>query len=245
MGHWCQEIQYLTSWIDPRVIVIGSDSGPGSSEQRGPSTAKGEPQKVHKSDAGFPRRAPPPQQPPKQSSQKRAHSNLRTATPPSPAMFSHDSMSADEDENILLSTNEWKFPDPSGRLVKAIKRKTYGNPNKEITIVTWVMKRNPDEASGAYDESFVPQDNAMSLVSGWEVLLRRVTIYLCTWCEGIVSPKVLRKYIGRDNRNWIKLYRYIGWNRNPIIWLCFPLRNKETYIQRLTSFSCMLHTNPP
>ena len=194
---------------DPRVIVIGSDSGPGSSEQRGTSTAKGEPPKVHKSDAGFPRRAPPPQQPPKQSSQKRAHSNLRTTTPPSPAMFSHDSMSADEDENIMLSTNEWKFPDPSGRLAKAIRKKLYGNPNKEIIIATWVMKHNPDEASGAYDESFVPQDNALSLVSGWEVLLRRVTVYLCTWCEGIVSPKVLRKYIGRDNRNWIKLYRYI------------------------------------
>ena len=39
--------------------------------------------------------------------------------------------------------------------------------------------------------------------------MRRTTIYLCTWFEGIVSPKVLRKYIGKDNRSWIKLYRYI------------------------------------
>ena len=93
------------------MIVIGSDSGPGSSEQQGASAAAGEPSKVHKSDAGFPRRAPQP--PPRQSSQKRAHSNLRTSTPPSPAMFSHDSMSADEDENILLNTNEWRLPDPS------------------------------------------------------------------------------------------------------------------------------------
>ena len=194
---------------DPRVIEIGSDSGPGSNEQKGASTTAGGSSKVHKSDAGFPKRAPPQQPPPKQSSQKKAHSNLRTTTPPSPAMFSHDSMSADEDENVMLHTNEWRFPEPSGRLIKAIKKKLYGNPNKEITIVTWVMKHNPDEAAGAYDESFVPMGNAMSLVGEWEVLLRRTTVYLCTWCEGIVPPKVLRKYIGRDNRNWIKLYRYI------------------------------------
>ena len=66
-----------------------------------------------------------------------------------------------------------------------------------------------DEPSGAFDESFVPRENAMSLVSHWEVLLRRTTIYLCTWAEGIVSPRVLRKYIEKDNRSWIKLYRYI------------------------------------
>ena len=194
---------------DPRVIEIGSDSGPGSKEQKGASTTAGESSKVHKSDAGFPKRAPPQQPPPKQSSQKKAHSNLRTATPPSPAMFSHDSMSADEDENVMLHTNEWRFPEPSGRLIKAMKKKLYGNPNKDIVIVTWVMKHNPDEAAGAYDESFVPMGIAMSLVGEWEVLLRRTTIYLCAWCEGIVPPKVLRKYIGRDNRNWIKLYRYI------------------------------------
>lgn len=92
-------------------------------------------------------------------------------------MFSYDSMSADEDENITLHTNEWKFPDPSGRSIKAIKKKLFGNPNKEIVIVVWVMKHDNDQASGAYDESFVPMDNAMTLVSEWEVLLRRTTVY--------------------------------------------------------------------
>ena len=207
---------------DPGVIVIGSEPGPGSTAQQGAPTGAGEPPKVHKSDAGFPRKAPQPPQPPKQSSRKRAHSNLRTTTPPTPAMFSHDSMSADEDENIILSTNEWRFPDPSGRLIKAIKKKLFGNPNKEITIVTWVMKHNPDEASGAYDESFVPRENALSLVSEWEVLLRRTTVYLCAWSDEIVFPKVLRKYIGKDNRSWIKLYRYIWLKSQPNHLSVFP-----------------------
>ena len=203
---------------DPRVIVIGSEPGPESSAQQETFTGVGGGPKVHRSDAGFPRKAPQQPQQQKQSSQKKPHSNLRTSTPPSRAMFSYDSMSADEDENITLSTNEWKFPDPSGRSIKAIKKKLFGNPNKEITIVVWVMKHNNDEASGAYDESFV-RNNAMSLVSEWEILLRRTTVYLCTWAEGIVFPKVLRKYIGKDNRIWIKLYRYI-WLKSQSNRLC-------------------------
>ena len=204
---------------DPRVIVIGSESGPGSSQQPESATGASSGPKVHSADAGFPRKAPQPPQQQKQLSQKKPHSNLKTSTPPSPAMFSHDSMSADEDENIMLHTNEWKFPDPSGRSIKAIKKKLFGNPNKEIVIVVWVMKHDNDQASGAYDELFVPRDISMSLVSEWEVLLRRTTIYLCAWAEGIVSPKVLRKYIGRDNRSWIKLYRYI-WLKSQSNHLC-------------------------
>ena len=191
--------------------MIGSEPGPSSGTQQSSTTSAGNEPKVHRSDAGLPRKAPQQTpQPPKQPQRKKARSNLRTNTPPSPAMFSNDSMSADEDDNIVLPTNEWKFPEPSGRLIKAIKRKLFGNPNKDITIVVWVMKHNTDEPSGAFDESFVPRENAMSLVSHWEVLLKRTTIYLCTWAEGIVSPRVLRKYIEKDNRRWIKLYRYIS-----------------------------------
>ena len=133
-------------------------------------------------------------------------------------MFSYDSMSADEDENITLQTNEWKFPEPIGRNNKAIKKKLFGNPIKEIVIVVCVGKHANEQVCGAFDESFVPVDNAMALVSEWEVLLRRTTIYLCAWAEGIVSPKFLRKYIGKDKRSW-KLYRYI-WLKSQSNHLC-------------------------
>ena len=122
----------------------------------------------------------------------------------------------------MLSTNEWKFPDPSGRSIKAIKKQLFGNPNKEITIVVWVMKHNTDDA--------------MSFVSEWEVLLRRTTIYLCTWAEGIVSPKVLRKYIGKGNRSWIKLYRYI-WLKSQSNHLCVP-PSPKTFALLATCVDC-------
>jgi len=66
-----------------------------------------------------------------------------------------------------------------------------------------------DEPCGLYDEGLIPQDIARDLVTEWEILLRRTTIYLCAWADGIVSPKVLRKYILKANPEWVKLYRYI------------------------------------
>lgn len=62
---------------------------------------------------------------------------------------------------------------------------------------------------GAFDEALVPVATAVDLVSDWEVLLRRTTIYLCAWADGIVSPRVLRKYIEKPNADWVKLYRYV------------------------------------
>ena len=60
-----------------------------------------------------------------------------------------------------------------------------------------------------YDEGLVPRDIARELVTEWEVLLRRTTIYLCAWADGIVSLKLLTKYILKGNPEWVKLYRYI------------------------------------
>ena len=97
---------------------------------------------------------------------------------------------------------------PMGREVTAMKRKRFGSNKKDAVIVLCIQKGS-EQPCGAYDESFVPQDNAINLVSEWEILLRRTTIYLCAWAEGIVSPKVLRKYIGKGNREWIRLYRYM------------------------------------
>ena len=191
--------------------MIGSEPGPRSSSQARSATEAGSSPNISRAETGSQKRAPHQKQQQKQTPQKKAHSNLRTTSPPSPGMFSYDSMSADEDENITLQTNEWKFPEPVGRNNKAIKKKLFGNPNKEIVIVVCVGigKYDSEQVCGAFDESFVPVDNAMALVSEWEVLLRRTTIYLCAWAEGIVSPKILRKYIGKENRSWIKLYRYI------------------------------------
>ena len=66
---------------------------------------------------------------------------------------------------------------------------------------------------GAYDESMIPTPEASSLVTEWEILLRRTTVYLAAWAEGIISPKVLRKYINKGNPDWVRLYRYI-WLRS-------------------------------
>ena len=49
-------------------------------------------------------------------------------------------MSADEDENMMTQTNEWKFPTPTGRVIRALKRKRFGDPSKDIVIVLCTQK---------------------------------------------------------------------------------------------------------
>ena len=124
-------------------------------------------------------------------------------------MFSEDSASADEDEGLATSTNEWTYPDVviAGRKVKTFLRQMFNDESERVLIALHVNQH--DDPCGHYDEGLVPRSNATHLVSGWEILLRRTTIYMCAWADGIPLPKVLRKYILKTNPEWVKLYRYI------------------------------------
>ena len=95
----------------------------------------------------------------------------------------------------------------AGRKVKAYNRAMFHEEGRKVLIALHVNQL--DEPCGMYDEGLVPRDIARNLVTEWEILLRRTTIYLCAWADGIVSPKVLRKYILKANPDWVKLYRYI------------------------------------
>ncbi len=142
---------------------------------------------------------------------KPTRSNLSLKSPPTPVMFSEDSLSADEDEQLVTSTNEWTYPnvDLAGRKMKAFKRMHLGKGDKEVVIILCVNQGTSEDPCGAYDESLIPTLEACSLVTDWEILLRRTTVYLAAWAEGIISPKVLRKYISKGNPEWVRLYRYI------------------------------------
>ena len=127
-------------------------------------------------------------------------------------MFSEDSLSADEDDRLTLSNNEWTYPliHRVGRKMKSLRRKNLGNSNNDVMILICTNEATTEDQCGAYDEALAPTEAAFDLmVNDWEVLLRRTTIYLCTWAEGIVEPRVLRKYIDKSNAEWIKLYRYV------------------------------------
>lgn len=137
---------------------------------------------------------------------------MSAVNPPPPAMFSEDSLSADEDDRLTLSNNEWTYPliHRVGRKMKSLRRKNLGNSNNDVMILICTNEATTEDQCGAYDEALAPTEAAFDLmVNDWEVLLRRTTIYLCTWAEGIVEPRVLRKYIDKSNAEWIKLYRYV------------------------------------
>ena len=146
---------------------------------------------------------------------KPTRSNLNMKFPPTPVMFSEDSMSADEDDQLTTKTNEWSYPDiaPAGRKMKAFRRMHFGKADKDVVIVLCIDQSRDEEPCGAYDESLIPASEASALVTEWEILLRRTTVYLAAWAEGIISPKVLRKYINKGNPEWVRLYRYI-WLRS-------------------------------
>ena len=148
---------------------------------------------------------PQPKEPPRPK--KPAHSNLSLTNTPPPVMFSESSLSADEDEGLIVETNEWIYPNVKlvGRKMKTYTRPMFKEENTKVIIV--LHTDQSDEPCGMYDEGLVPQNDARELVTEWEVLLRRTTIYLCAWSDGI--PKILRKYILKGNAEWVKLYRYI------------------------------------
>lgn len=138
-------------------------------------------------------------------------SNVSATNPPTPVMFSADSRSADEDEQLMTSTNEWTYPNVklAGRQMKVFKRKHFEKSNREVVIILCVNDGPSEDPCGAYDESFIPTANAINLVTEWEILHCRTTVYLCARADGIVSSKVLQKYIGKKNSDWVKLYRYL------------------------------------
>ena len=212
------EVRFPYGVQDPRRSVDSSDSDRGF--DRGPRRGRGE----HPSSSSRPHHArpepkarpsgpppkarpPPPSDPPR--SKKPVHSNLKLPNPPPPVMFSESSLSADEDEGVATETNEWSYPDLrlAGRKVKTYSRPMFKDESRKIVITLYV--NTFDEPCGMYDEGIIPRQVATSLVTEWEILLRRTTIYLCAWANGIVDPKVLRKYILKGNPEWVKLYRYI------------------------------------
>ena len=212
------EVRFPYGVQDPRRSVDSSDSDRGF--DRGPRRGRGE----HSSSSSRPHHArpepkarpsgpppkarpPPPSDPPR--SKKPLHSNLKLPNPPPPVMFSESSLSADEDEGVATETNEWSYPDLrlAGRKVKTYSRPMFKDESRKIVITLYV--NTFDEPCGMYDEGIIPRQVATSLVTEWEILLRRTTIYLCAWANGIVDPKVLRKYILKGNPEWVKLYRYI------------------------------------
>ena len=213
------EVKFPYGVQDPRRSVDSSDSDRGfdreprrgrgghpSSSSR-PQHARPEPKARPTGPPPKARPSAPPSDPPR--SKKPVHSNLKLPNPPPPVMFSESSLSADEDEGVATETNEWSYPDLrlAGRKVKTYSRPMFKDESRKIVITLYV--NTFDEPCGMYDEGLIPKQIATSLVTEWEILLRRTTIYLCAWANGIVDPKVLRKYILKGNPEWVKLYRYI------------------------------------
>ncbi len=198
---------------DPRPYPAGDPSrgsshGPQQSSQSSSSAGAG-------GSGGKPEPTPPKPEPKARPStaepKKKARSNLILENPPPAVMFSNDSMSADEDEDLTTKNNTWTYPRAGlcGRRLRAFKRPHVEKNGKEAVIIICTSQGSTDHPCGAYDEALVPVDSARNQVSGWEILLRRTTIYLISWAEGIVDPKVLRKYINKGNPEWVRLYRFI------------------------------------
>ena len=163
-----------------------------------------------------------PRKGPKPSKAPPRRSNMRTSNPPPPVMFSEGSMSADEDEQLARSNSEWTYPniELAGRKLRRIIRKHFGSSDRDVVILTYVNQS--EEPCGAYDESLIPLANTQDLINDWEVLLRRTTIYLSAWADGIINPRILRKYIDKPNSDWIKLYRFVWFKSQSNYLNVFP-----------------------
>ena len=178
---------------DPRPSGSSSGLQPPWHPRQGPKPS------APKAPTPEPKPQPMPKAPPRRS-------NMRANNPPPPVMFSEDSMSADEDEQLIRSNSEWTYPNVelAGRKLRSTIRKHFGSSERDVVILSYVNQ------CGSYDESLIPMATAFDLINDWEVLLRRTTIYLiAAWADGIISPRVLRKYIDKPNSDWIKLYRFV------------------------------------
>ena len=205
------EVELPFGMKDPRPSSSSSGLRPPWHPRKGPkpSTPKAptpEPK---------PQPKPMPKAPPRRS-------NMRASNPPPPVMFSEGSMSADEDEQLARSNSEWTYPniEMAGRKLRNIIRKHFGSSERDVVILTYVNQQ--EEPCGAYDESLIPLANARDLINDWEVLLRRTTIYLSAWADGIINPRILRKYIDKPNSDWIKLYRFVWFKSQSNYLNVFP-----------------------
>ena len=195
------EVELPFGMRDPRPSGSGPGLQPPWHQRKGPRPSTSSAPKAPPPEPK-PQAKPMPKAPPKRS-------NMRASNPLPPVMFSEDSLSADEDEQVTRSNAEWTYPniELAGRKLRSYIRKHLGRSDRDVMILTYINQM--DDPCGAYDESLIPLTAAYHMVSEWEVLLRRTTIYLAAWADGIISPRVLRKYIDKPNSAWVKLYRFI------------------------------------
>ena len=205
------EVELPFGMKDPRPSSSSSGLRPPWHPRKGP--------KPSAPGTSAPQPKPQPKPMPKAPPRK---SHMRTVNPPPPVMFSEGSMSADEDENLVRSNNEWTYPniELAGRKLRNLVRKHFGSNDRDVVILTYVNQQ--EEPCGAYDESLIPLDSTRDLISDWEVLLRRTTIYLSAWADGIINPRILRKYIDKPNPDWIKLYRFVWFKSQSNYLNVFP-----------------------
>ena len=190
-------VPYPKGIFDPRGSGSGTGPQPGGYSSSSASGAQPPP-------------PPPPKEEPKSWAQQKSYNTSR-ANPPPPAIFSEDSLSANEDDKLVTTTSEWEYPKLRNfnRKLKIITKAKLGRGKGEC-VIPFFADLNSFPA-GAFDESCVPRAEANNIVDHWEMLLRRTTVYLCVWAGGIVSPKVLRNYMEKNNEEWVKLklYRYV------------------------------------
>ena len=205
------EVELPFGMKDPRPSSSSSGLRPPWHPRKGP--------KPSTPGTSAPQPKPQPKPMPKAPPRK---SHMRTVNPPPPVMFSEGSMSADEDEHLVRSNNEWTYPniELAGRKLRNLVRKHFGSNERDVVILTYVNQQ--EEPCGAYDESLIPLDRTRDLISDWEVLLRRMTIYLFAWADGIINPRILRKYIDKPNPDWIKLYRFVWFKSQSNYLNVFP-----------------------
>lgn len=100
--------------------------------------------------------APPPEPKPQPKARPKApaKSNLNAVNPPPPVMFSEDSLSADEDESLTLSTNEWTYPNINlaGRKMKSFRKRHLGSSDREVVILLCTNQAATEDPCGAYDK---------------------------------------------------------------------------------------------
>lgn len=74
-------------------------------------------------------------------------------------MFSEGSLSADEDERLLMSASDWTYPNieiAGSRKMKTFERKHFEKGDKDVVIILCINQGSSEEPCGAYDESLIP-----------------------------------------------------------------------------------------
>lgn len=75
-------------------------------------------------------------------------------------------MSADEDEQLVLSTNEWTYPNIRlARRVKSRRMKHLGSNERDVVSLMCFDQTAYEYPCGAYDEALIPTTAACNLIS--------------------------------------------------------------------------------